>query len=82
MTVDQTSDLIRLFGKVTDLLHSLRQWNEQLELGNPDYCYEMPALASTPLIPITSYVLMMCACTARTAWIPATCDSRPTLDRV
>ena len=54
ITVDQTNDLISLFGKVTDLLDSLQQWNEQWEQENPDYCFEMPAPASTPLIRKTS----------------------------
>lgn len=54
ITVDQTSDLINLFGKVTDLLDILQQWNRQWELENPDHCYEMPAPASTPLVPIKS----------------------------
>lgn len=54
ITTDHSNDLTRLFGKVTDLLDSLQQWNDQWELENPDYCFEMPAPASTPLIPITS----------------------------
>lgn len=54
ITGDRTNDLVNLFGKVTDLLNSLQQWHEQWELENPDYCYETPAPASTPLIPITS----------------------------
>jgi hypothetical protein len=53
VTVDQISDLMNLFGKVTALLDSLQQWNEQWELENPDYCCEVPAPASTPRIPIT-----------------------------
>jgi hypothetical protein len=52
ITVDQTSELSNLFGKVTGLLDSLQQWNEQWEVENSDYCYEMPAPASTPLISI------------------------------
>lgn len=51
-TVNQINDLTNLIGKITDLLDSLQQWNEQWELENPDYCHEMPAPASTPLIPI------------------------------
>lgn len=51
-SVDQTSDFVNLFGKVTDLLDSLQQWIEQWEVENPDSCYEMPAPASTPLISI------------------------------
>lgn len=52
--IHQPNDLINLFGKVTDLLDRLQQWNEQWEMENPDYCCEVPSPASTPLIPITS----------------------------
>lgn len=54
ITVNQTNDLANLFKKIMDLLDSLQQWNEQWELENPDYCHEMPAPVSTPLIPIMS----------------------------
>ncbi|EED14757.1 conserved hypothetical protein [Talaromyces stipitatus ATCC 10500] len=49
-TPDQTGDLIELLRKVIRLLDDLLQWNEQWELENPDYCYDVPAPASTPLI--------------------------------
>lgn len=62
-TTDLTNALTNLLEKVADLLNSLQQWNEQWELENPDYCNEMPAPASTPLVLITSD-----GCTQVQAW--------------